>query len=186
MKGLVRRCNVEVVVYQGGSCGYFVCGGSTVYHGAACSLSITLSARELLLWLHIVLLLLYTGPSYHPQASFILRTAFFISSCSTLETMWTFSLQPGGWTGWLAGLAVVLLSGFLFLLVEETITAGAKRICKLQVSSFYFWQSTPDRHAELGPAPSWSRPGSLMNVPRCGDFNHNVWMYIVCFTQWIL
>ena len=37
----------------------------------------------------------------------------------------------------------------------------------------------------LAGSRTWSRPGSLMNVPRCGDFNHNVWMYIVCFTQWI-
>lgn len=52
MKGLVRRCNEEVVVYRGGACGYFVCGGSTAYHAAGCSLSITLSAIELLLWFH--------------------------------------------------------------------------------------------------------------------------------------
>ena len=79
MKGLVRRCNEEVVVYRGGACGYFVCGGSTLYHPAPCSLSITLSAPELLLWLHRLLLLLYTGSSYHS-----LGTPFFISSCSTL------------------------------------------------------------------------------------------------------
>ena len=46
---------------------FVVRGGSTVYHRTACSLSITLSATELLLWLHRVLLLLYIGSFYPHQ-----------------------------------------------------------------------------------------------------------------------
>ena len=64
--------------------------------------------------------------------------------------MWTFSLQPTDWVG-----LYYYYQHFYFSLADETITACAKRICKLEVSSFYFWQSSPDRHAEHGRLRAW-------------------------------
>ena len=137
MKGL-DRCNVKVVVYRGGSCGYFVCGGSSVYHHqAACSLSITLSATELLLWLHTQCYSCYTPALFtitnffHPQNTILhLFLQHFRNNVNIPITTSRLRLA--------VLLLVLLLSAFLFLQQDGTITACAKRICKLQVSSFYF------------------------------------------------
>ena len=105
--------------------------------GAACSLSITLSATELLLWLHTQCYSCYTPALFtitnffHPQNTILhLFLQHFRNNVNIPITTSRLRLA--------VLLLVLLLSAFLFLQQDGTITACAKRICKLQVSSFYF------------------------------------------------